>query len=314
MEDRIHILLFYKFQLIEDPEWFVRKHKRFCEELRLMGKVLVAREGVNGSISGSKEQVEKYKKFLNGFPGFSDVVFKEEIGTSHPFKKMIVRVRKEIVSLHKDVDMVRKGKYVSPKEFLNDVEDEDVIILDARNDYEYKLGRFKQAINPNIKTFRQFPDFVEKFGEDNENKKKKIVMYCTGGIRCEKASAYMEDQGFENVCQLEGGIINFCQQFPNTAWEGKCFVFDKRLMSDINQNNNAISGCVSCGCKSDLQRNCKYVECDELVVQCVKCQEKLHKCCSKECMYKFLRYARERAVKKKDGTWKAVEVVQEYGV
>ncbi len=317
MGDKIHIFLFYKFQEIKDPGWFVRKHKRFCGELGVLGKVLVAREGVNGSISGNKEQVEKYKEFLGNFPGFSDVIFKEELGTSHPFKKMIVKVREEIVSLHKDVDMTKKGKYVSPKEFLKLYDNNDeIIILDARNDYEYKLGRFKNALNPDIKTFRQFPEFVKKFKKENGNdvKKKKIVMYCTGGIRCEKASAYMEDQGFENVYQLEGGIINFCQQLPNTAWEGKCFVFDKRLMTNINQNNEAISECVSCNKISDLQRNCKYFECDALVVQCIECQEKLHKCCSKECMHKFLKYARERSKGKKDGTWKTVEVVQEYKI
>jgi len=260
----IHILLYYKFQPIKDVEYFVRKHKRKCEELGIFGKVLVANEGVNGSVSGSKEQMEKYKEFVRSLKGFEDVWFKEELGNSHPFTKMIVRIREEIVSMHKDLDMSKKSKYVSSEEFLAGCRDEDVIILDARNDYEYKMGRFKNSINPDIKTFRQFPDFVEKF---KEYKDKKIYMYCTRGIRCEKASLYMEEQGFTNVSQLHGGIINFCQELPNTAWEGKCFVFDKRLGSDINQGNETISHCISCNEISDLQRNCKYVYCDELVVQ-----------------------------------------------
>lgn len=313
MENKIHILLFYKFHPIKDIEWFIRYHKRFCKDLDIVGKVLVGGEGINGNVAGTKEQMEKYKDFVHGLKGFEDIWFKEEIGNEAPFKKMIVRFKKEIVSLQKDVNMKSKGNYVTPEEFLKGVEDDKVIILDARNDYEYKMGRFKNATNPNIKTFREFPEFIDKFKE-KVDKDKKIFMYCTGGIRCEKAGRYMEEQGFTDVHQLHGGVINFCQELPNTVWEGKCFVFDKRLMSDIGQENETISQCISCDSISDLQRNCKYIDCDKLVVQCVKCQERLHKCCSEDCMEKFLKYTRKRADKKKDGSWEAKEIVQEYNV
>lgn len=313
----IHILLFYKFQQIEDPEYFARNHKRHCKKLGIMGKVLVAKEGVNGSVSGTKEQVEKYKKFVWSIKGFEDVWFKEELAFKHPFTKMVVRVRKEIVALDKNVDIRKKGRYISPKEFLeiyenmekNKDENNEIIILDARNYYEYDLGRFKNAINPNIKTFREFPDFVESF---KENKDKKVVIYCTGGIRCEKASAYMSERGFSNVYQLEGGIINFCQQFPNTIWEGKCFVFDKRLMTDLNQKNKPITKCKNCGEICDLYKNCKNVYCDKLVIICAKCQEKLHGCCSKKCLNEFQGYAKERAVLKRLNKFIAKNGVQRY--
>lgn len=307
----VNILLYYKFYPIENVEWFVREHKRFCRKLGIYGKVLIGKEGINGSISGTKEQTEEYKKFLTNFKGFENVFFKEEKGKEHPFSRMIVRIRKEIVSLHKKVDMTKKGKYVEPEKFLEDYNKKDVIILDARNYYEYELGRFKNAVNPNIKTFREFPEFVEKF---KENKDKKIYIYCTGGIRCEKAGIYMEEKGFKNVYQLHGGIINFCQKFPNTIWDGKCFVFDKRLVSDVGQNNNSITNCVTCNEISDLMRNCKNVSCDNLVIQCQKCQEKMHGCCSKKCTNEFLNYARERAKKKKDGSWTAPEMMQEYKI
>lgn len=296
----INILLYYKFHPIENVEWFVREHKRFCKKLGVYGKVLIGKEGLNGSISGTKKQTEEYKKFLTNFKGFEDVFFKEENGKEHPFTKMIVRIRKEIVSLHKKVDMTKKGKYVESERFLEDYNKDDVIILDARNYYEYELGRFKNAINPGIKTFREFPEFIDKF---KENKDKKIYIYCTGGIRCEKAGIYMEEQGFKNVYQLHGGIINFCQKFPNTIWDGKCFVFDKRLVSDVGQKNNPITNCVTCNEISDLMRNCKNISCDNLVIQCQKCQEKMHGCCSKKCMNEFLNYARERAKRKKEGNW-----------
>jgi len=302
--NEIHILLYYKFQRIVDVEYFVRKHKMFCKGLGVKGKVLVAKEGINGSISGSKGQVEKYKEFVWSLDGFSDVVFKEDKGKNHPFTKMIVRVRDEIVSLRKDIKIDKTGDHLSPEEFLelyengknrNNDDRNDIIILDVRNDYEFKLGRFKNAVNPNIKTFREFPEFVEKFKEDKENINKKIIMYCTGGIRCEKASAYMIENGFKDVRQLQGGIINFCQQFPNTVWDGKCFVFDKRLMSDLNQGNEPITNCLICDKICDLYRNCKNVDCDELVIMCVECQEKLHGCCSLGCMDGFLKYSRVRA-------------------
>ena len=367
----INIILFYKFQKIENPKYFARKNKGFCKKIGVLGKILLAKEGINGSISGTKEQTENYKKFLFSEKGFEDVKFKEELAFSHPFTKMHVRIRKEIVSLKKKIHMKNKGKYLTPKEFLelyennevinnkinnkgnqsiieaknpqvnnnlqankhkasnnnlninNLIKNNSVIILDARNYYEYKLGRFKNAINPNIKTFREFPKFVEEFkknfkGDNEKNKhgnkkiKQKIVMYCTGGIRCEKASAYMKEQGFENVYQLDGGIINFCQQLPNTIWEGKCFVFDKRLMSDLNQNNKPITRCVNCNELCDLYRNCKNLECDDLVIQCVKCQEKLQGCCSEKCLKDFLNYARKRAFLKKSGEWKPKEVLQNY--
>ncbi|MBS3093921.1 rhodanese-related sulfurtransferase [Candidatus Pacearchaeota archaeon] len=307
----IKVLLFYKFNEITDPEYFVRKHKQKCKELGVLGKVLVAKEGINGSVSGTPEQMEAYKVYMHSLPGFEDVWFKEETAIEHPFTKMEARVRKEIIRLDKPVNMNNKGSFLTPQEFLDFYNKEDFIVLDARNYYEYDLGRFKNAINPAIKSFREFPQFVDNF-EKSVDKKKKIVMYCTGGIRCEKASAYMKERGFENVYQLEGGIINFCQQLPNTVWEGKCFVFDKRLLSDINQNNKPITHCISCNIESDLLKNCKHLDCDKLVVLCVECQKKLQGCCSEDCLKKFTHYARERAALKKSGEWKAPEIIQNY--
>lgn len=315
---KIHVLLFYKFQEIENPEHFARKQKSFCKKLGVLGKILIAKEGINGSISGTEDQTEKYKKFLWLQGGFGDVKFKEETIFKHPFTRMYVRIRNEIVSLKKIVNLNKIGKYLSPKEFLElyneKNEKNNLIILDARNYYEYELGRFKNALNPNIKTFREFPKFVEKFKKTigKNIKNKKIVMYCTGGIRCEKASAYMKEQGFENVYQLEGGIINFCQQFPDTFWEGRCFVFDKRLMTDLNQKNRPITKCINCKEFCDLYRNCKNVECDKLVIMCVRCQEKFKGCCSENCLKEFLKYSDKRAVLKRLGKWKPKKVLQSY--
>jgi len=293
----IRILLFYKFKEIKNPKEFVNLNRTFCEKLGLLGKILIAKEGINGSVSGSYEKTEEYKEFLRSQYGFEDVVFKEEMSVSHPFTKLVVRVKKEIVALNKDVDTKKGGKYLSPKHFLELYEkNKDMVILDIRNDYECKVGRFKNSVNPNIKTFRQFPEFVEKF---KENKDKKIVMYCTGGIRCEKASAYMIEQGFKDISQLDGGVITYCQNLPGTLWEGSCFVFDKRLVSDVENSNKPVSTCKICNDFSELYRNCKNPYCDLLTIMCVPCQEKLHGCCSDECLIEFQKYCLERARSKK---------------
>ncbi len=284
---KIHILLFYKFVNIENPEKFNKEHQEFCNLLGIKGKVLVAKEGINGSISGLDEQVEKYKTHLRSDDRFRDIEFKEEIGLQHPFEKMIVRVKHEIIKLNQKLDMDNVGIHISPEDFLKMYEqNENIIILDTRNDYESKVGKFKNAIIPQIKTFREFPGYIKK---SNLPKDKPIIMYCTGGIRCEKASAYMIKEGFKDVKQLHGGIINFCQKLPNTVWEGSCFVFDKRLTSNINQSCKPITYCKHCDISCDLYRNCKNLKCNELIFLCGNCEKSFHSCCSQECIKQVLK-------------------------
>jgi UPF0176 protein len=157
--------------------------------------------------------------------------------------------------------------------------------LDARNDYESRVGRFKNAITPNIKTFREFPKVLSEL---DGKKDKKILMYCTGGIRCEKASAFLKKEGFNNVYQLHGGILNFSKTFPNTIWEGKCFVFDKRLISEVNEGEKPITQCELCGLDCDLYKNCRNRECDKLTITCLNCERTFGGCCSKECFNEIL--------------------------
>ncbi len=287
---KIHILLFYKFVNIENPENFKKEHQKFCNLLNIKGKVLVAKEGINGSISGSDEQVENYKSNLKSDERFKDIEFKEEIGLQHPFEKMIVRVKNEIIKINQELNMKIVGEHISPEDFLKIYEkDEDVLILDTRNDYESKVGKFKNAIIPQIKTFREFPEYIKK---SNFPKDKPVIMYCTGGIRCEKASAYMIKEGFKDVKQLHGGVINFCQKLPNTVWEGSCFVFDKRLTSNVNQETKPITYCKHCDISCDLYRNCKNTKCNELIFLCENCEKSFHSCCSQECIKRVLKSAK----------------------
>lgn len=296
MENEIHILLFYKFLDIENPKEVAEKHKQDCLKLGLYGRILFSEEGINGSVAGTKEKTEAYKKLMHSDSRFSDIVFKEDIGISMPFRKMIVKVKREIVTLKKKVDLKNTGKNLTPKEFLELYEKgEDMIVLDTRNNYESKVGKFKNAITPDIEKFSQFPEFVETM---KDKKDKKIVMYCTGGIRCEKASAYMKQQGFKDVSQLKGGILTFGKEFPDTVWEGTCFVFDRRLVSSVNKESKPITNCDTCGVLCDLCRNCSNTTCDKMFVQCMDCKHKLIGCCSKECFekHKVIKCKQERQV------------------
>jgi len=279
------IILFYKFAKIDDPEGFAAGQREFCKKEGLLGKILVAREGINGSFSGTREQIEKYKKFLTSIEGFSDVTFKEETASFQPFRKLIVRVKKEIIRLEREVDMGKRGKYITPEELLALYDSGgDFIILDTRNSYESDVGRFRNALTLGIDSFREFPEALEGL---RDKKDRKIVTYCTGGIRCEKATAYMIGSGFTDVYQLKDGIINFCQQYPDTVWEGKCFVFDDRLVSDIEAEGQVISRCAVCGESSDRYQNCRNPVCDDLVILCLKCSEENEGCCSHECLGEY---------------------------
>jgi len=278
----------------------VANEREFCARKGLLGKILVAKEGINGSLSGTKDSTEAYKRHLNSIPGFEDVAFKDEISSFHPFKKLIVRKKKEIIRMEQELDMSRTGKYISPEELLDMYSSgKDFLIIDTRNKYESDVGKFKNAVTLDIASFREFPVAI---GEFEDEKDRTIVTYCTGGIRCEKATAYMVSRGFTDVYQLKDGIINFCQKHPDTVWEGKCFVFDQRLISDVESGGDCIAACVRCGGASDRYQNCANVPCDELVILCEGCSEAFRGTCSDECLEEYenslLKKSRDRQGRK----------------
>lgn len=288
MTGKVYTLLFYKFVDIENPEKFAEKHLEFCKSLNLLGRILVGKEGINGSVTGEKKDIDKYKEAMKKDDRFSDVVFKEDVGMERPFTKMKVLVKDEIIAIKKKIDLSKKAPYITSEELKDLYEKgEDFVILDTRNDYEWKVGKFKNAKVMNIKTFREFPDVLEEMKDSLKGKK--IITYCTGGIRCEKATAYMKENGFEDeeVYQLKDGIINYCKDFPDSFWEGTCFVFDKRLVENYNNKEKPITHCGICDKECDLYKNCRNADCDKLIIQCVDCQKKLDRCCSEDCFNKF---------------------------
>ena len=276
---------FYKYSKISNPNLFRDKHQKYCNSLKIKGKILIAKEGINGTISGTKKQIQNYEKNLKKNKLFKDIKFKHTISKIHPFKKTIVRVRKEIVTSGLKVNLNKKAEYVSPKELNNIIDKQkDIILLDARNNYESKIGKFKNALTPNIETFKQF----KKIKKDLlKFKNKKIITYCTGGVRCEKASAFLKENGFKNVFQLEGGILNYIEKFPNKHFEGRCFVFDNRMSIPSSKKSKEISICELCHVNCSHYINCINVKCDKLFICCNNCEKKFNHACSKKCKYSF---------------------------
>jgi UPF0176 protein len=282
------VLLYYKYVPIQDPVEESRRHLEFCNSLGLKGRILFAPEGINGTVSGTIQATEAYMHAMQNDPRFSDIVWKIDPEKEHCFRKMHVRPKKELVTfrLAEDVNPLEKtGTYVEPVEFYNLMQDPDAVIVDARTDYEYDLGHFKGAIRPDVDSFRDFPKWVQ----DNlaQFKDKKVLTYCTGGIRCEKFSAYLLREGFKDVYQLHGGIVTYGKdpEVKGALFEGNCYVFDERVSVPVNHTEEAhlISHCVYCGTPSDLYVNCGNMDCHKQHFQCAECLEKSLCSCSEAC-------------------------------
>lgn len=278
------VLLFYKYVDFADPELFRKDHLEFCEKNEILGRVWISNEGINGTVSGKKGNIEKYKNELRKYPEFADIWFKEDDHSGHAFNKIHVRVKNEIVNADfGKVDITKTGKRIQPGELLDLYNDnKEFVIVDARNDYESEIGKFKNAITPEMKTFRDWPKVVEEL---KEYKDKTVITYCTGGIRCEKASAYLIEKGFKDVYQLNGGIWNFINRYPDTVWEGSVFVFDERRIVTPNTKEEIkhIGKCFYCGKATSYYINCHNQNCDKILLTCETCKVENQYCCSDEC-------------------------------
>lgn len=223
---------FYKFVPLDDPDGVIDFLKNITSDL--LGSILVASEGINGMVAGTAAQVEKFQIVLRAHVFFSSIVFKTSECKTAPFARMKVYRKPEIVPLGiAGVDARNTGIDVSPQEWRKLIAEDDVVLLDNRNSFEFRLGRFKNAIDPHVTNFRDFPKYVEAHIDEWKAEGKRVAMYCTGGIRCEKTSAWMRDLDME-VYQLEGGILNYFKEMPDAEkdWEGECFVFDNRIALD----------------------------------------------------------------------------------
>jgi UPF0176 protein len=280
---------FYKYAKIGNTEIF-RNHLFIAwDEQDVLGRIYVASEGINAQLSVPAENFEALRKHLDTISFLENV--RLNIAIEHDnfaFLKLKVKVRNKIVAdgLNEDAfDVTNKGIHLNAEKFNALIEDPDTVLVDMRNHYESEIGHFKNAVTPDVDTFRESLDLIE---EDLKAHKedKNLVMYCTGGIRCEKASAYYKYKGFKNVFQLEGGIINYVRQVEATDLEnkfiGKNFVFDERRSERIS--DDVIANCHQCGDPADLHTNCANEACHLLFIQCESCKEKMENCCSTNCM------------------------------
>lgn len=276
------ILLYYKFTPIHDPLAIKLWQRALCEGLDLRGRILVSEHGINGTVGGEMDDLKKYVKMTKEFPGFKDIVFKWSDGTREDFPRLSVKVRKELVGFQApdevQVDengVVGGGTHIKPKEVHELVEKygDDVVFFDGRNEHEAKIGKFKNAIVPNTNTSR---DFIKELESDkyDDIKDKKVITYCTGGIRCEVISAMMKKRGFKDVYQIDGGIVKYGEAYGDDGlWEGSLRVFDDRMTVDFSDHAKTIGACTHCGGPTNNFENCALAECNDLVLICLFCKQ-----------------------------------------
>ncbi|MCZ4282530.1 rhodanese-related sulfurtransferase [Kiloniella laminariae] len=238
----------YHFAVLEDFESLREPLQKFMLEQNVKGTLLLAREGINGTVAGTPEAIEALHGYLRSDPRLANIVTKESFHAELPFHRTKVKLKKEIVTMGVEGidpnDIV--GTYVKPKDWNALISDPDVVLVDTRNDYEVGIGTFKNAIDPKTATFREFPAYVQEHLADAKNKK--VAMFCTGGIRCEKSTAYLKQQGFGEVYHLEGGILKYLEEVPEeeSLWEGECFVFDSRVAVKHNLEKGQYDQCYAC--------------------------------------------------------------------
>jgi len=233
-EEIYQIITFYEFKRLENLPEIKAALKSAMDELSIKGTIIIAGEGFNSTVSGLPADIQKFIGILENLFD-TTLIYKTSFHAARPFLKVKVRIKKEIVALRKEVEIARGiGTHAKPADWNRIISDENTLLLDTRNDYEVELGTFKGAINPNIEKFSDLPKFVAE--NLNPEKHKRVAMFCTGGIRCEKFAPLMKEMGFAEVFQLEGGILKYLEETPETEslWEGECFVFDDRIAVDKN--------------------------------------------------------------------------------
>lgn len=287
------VLLYYFYAQIENPEIYREEQRALCETLGLRGRIIVGKEGINGTLSGPVEGCQAYKVAMESDALTAGIEFKIDPEQGHVFPKLSVKSRDEIVTLGLGDDDFSPndctGKYLDPVGWRDAIKDPNAVIIDARNDYEWDLGRFKNSIRPPVPAFKDLPQWIRDNHEKFEGKK--ILTYCTGGIRCEKFSGFLVKEGYEDVSQLHGGIVKYGKdpEVKGEDFDGQCYVFDERIAVPVNTvNPEVVSFCVNCNEPSERYVNCKNKLCNAQHFCCQACEEKSLRCCTDKCRDVFL--------------------------
>lgn len=288
------IILYYKFAPIADPEAVRLWQKALCERLNLKGRILISKHGINGTVGGDIEDVKAYVKATKEYASFKGTVFKWSDGGRDNFPKLSIKVRDEIVAFDaadelevNEGGVVGGGKHLKPEEVHKLVQErgDDVVFFDGRNAYEAAVGKFKNAVVPNVRTSRDFKKELED-PKYNDIKDKPVVTYCTGGIRCEILSSMMKKRGFKEVYQLDGGIVKYGEKYADDGlWEGSLYVFDGRMNVRFSDKSKDIGECIHCKAATSNYENCALKSCNNLVLICQTCKTDKEVCsdaCQKE--------------------------------
>ena len=275
MTSQVVVAALYKFVSLQHYRELREPLLDFCSERGIKGTLLLAREGINGTIAGSRDAIDAVLAYLKAMPELRDLEHKESYDDHMPFHRMKVKLKKEIVTMGVPAIDPNEcvGTYVKPQDWNALIDDPDVLLIDTRNDYEVDIGTFRGALDPRTTNFREFPDYVRKHLDPA--KQRKVAMFCTGGIRCEKASAFMLKEGFEEVYHLQGGILKYLEEVPadQSAWEGDCFVFDNRVSVDQHLRKGRYDQCY--GCRHPITEEDKASDLYEKGVCCPLCFDTL---------------------------------------
>lgn len=276
------ILLYYKFTPVAEPELLKLWQKTLCDSLNLRGRIIVSQQGINGTVGGDIEDLKAYVRACKQYEGFKDILWKWSEGGRDNFPRMSVKVKPELVAFesYKDIQIdengvVGGGPHLKPAEVNELVEKygDDVVFFDGRNQYEAAVGRFKDAVVPDTRTSRDFIRELES-GKYDELKKKKVVTYCTGGVRCELLSAMMKQRGFDDVYQIDGGIVKYGEAYGDDGlWEGNLYVFDGRMGMNFSDHAKTIGKCIHCDGATSNYENCANSSCNQLVLVCEACKK-----------------------------------------
>jgi predicted sulfurtransferase len=279
------VLLFYKYVHIPYPKQILKWQHKICTELNLTGRVILAHEGINATLGGSTQNIALYRDIVSKYPLFDGIDFKESPGGAQCFPRLRIVVKKEIVTMGVDPEQVAAadgGVHLTPQQAheLMEKNPEDLVILDGRNYFEAQVGTFKNAVIPPVKHFREFPQYIDE--NNDQFKDKQVLMFCTGGIRCERASAYLKSKNVASqVYQIEGGIHRYTEQYPDGFFRGKNYVFDGRMSVKVNED--ILGSCALCSMPYDEYVNCMNAVCNKHFIGCPACVKQYDHACSAEC-------------------------------
>jgi len=280
------VILFYKYVSLEFPVQIQKWQRRLCTELGLTGRIILAAEGINGTLAGSNTALEQYKKAMLDHPLFTEIDFKESPGSIHNFPRLFISIKEEIVKLgipSQKIRAVDGGRHLTPAQAhaLLKQNPHDLVLLDGRNNYESRIGTFAGAITPPIENFRELPEYIDNNSE--LFKDKTVLMFCTGGIRCERASAYLKQKNVaREVLQISGGIHRYVEQFPQGYFKGKNYVFDGRVALTVT--DDILTNCDNCAQPYDAYENCINAQCNKQIILCPACLPQRKSSCSNTCL------------------------------